>query len=116
MHLQRDQLIARASLPGDMVPRVIGILGFDGVATLDLIGPLETFKAARTYDNYHRMRCCYDVVILGQNTRTFVSESGIVFKADKTIQAVSSLDTIIIPGGSGCQLAHDKKMLSWLCE
>jgi transcriptional regulator GlxA family with amidase domain len=115
MHLRSSYPITRSRLPGDIVPRVIGILGFDGVATLDFIGPLEAFKAARTYDNYHRINSCYDVVILGLNAKTFVSESGIVFKADKTIQAVSSFDTIIVPGGSGCHLPDiNKGVSSWL--
>jgi len=94
---------------------VIGILGFDGAATLDFIGPLEAFKAARTYDNYHRTHSCYEVVILSVNKKTFVSESGIAFKADETIDAISSLDTVIIPGGSGCHLpGMNKNVSSWL--
>ena len=115
MHLRCSHSITRSRLPGDLVPRVIGILGFDGVATLDFIGPLEAFKAARTYDNYHRTHSCYEVEVLALHTKTFVSESGIVFKADKTIQAASSLDTIIIPGGNGCHLPDaNKGVLSWL--
>src|SRR6266705_447285 len=90
-----------STLPADIVPRVIGILEFDGVAPLDFFGPLEAFKAARTYDNYHRTHSCYEVIILGLTSKTFVSESGVVFQAHKTVQAVSPLDTIIIPGGNG---------------
>ena len=102
-------------LPGDIVPRVVGILGFDGVATLDFIGPLEAFKAARTYDNYHRTHACYEVIILGLNARTFVSESGVVFKAHQTIQAASLLDTVIIPGGSGSEIPEISRSVStWL--
>jgi transcriptional regulator GlxA family with amidase domain len=104
-----------SKLPGDIVPRVIGILGFDGIATLDFIGPLEAFKAARTYDNYHRRHSCYEVVILGLATKSFVSESGVIFRADRTIQAASSLDTVIIPGGSGPQLPEISRTVSaWL--
>jgi transcriptional regulator GlxA family with amidase domain len=105
-----------ATLPADIVPRVVGILGFDGVATLDFVGPLEAFKAARTYDNYHLTHSCYEVIILGLTSRSFVSESGIVFKAHKTIQAASSLDTLIIPGGSGCRLESNRNVLTWLTK
>jgi transcriptional regulator GlxA family with amidase domain len=102
-------------LPGDLVPPAIGILGFDGISTLDFIGPLEAFKAARTYDNYHRTHSCYEVIILGLTTKTFVSESGVAFKADRTIQAASLLDTVIIPGGSGSQIPEISRNLSaWL--
>jgi transcriptional regulator GlxA family with amidase domain len=102
-------------LPGDIVPRFIGILGFDGVSTLDFIGPLEAFKAARAYHSYHRTHSCYEVVILGLNTRNFVSESGVLFKAQKTIQAMSSFDTIIIPGGIGCRIPEiNSKISAWI--
>jgi transcriptional regulator GlxA family with amidase domain len=110
--------VMRASiptLPGDIVPKVIGILGFDGVSTLDFVGPLEAFKAARTYDNYHRTNACYEVKVIGVKAKSFVSESGVIFRADKTIQAVSSLDTIIIPGGIGCRVPEiNKTVATWL--
>src|SRR5262249_15961967 len=104
-------------LPGDIAPRMIGILGFDGVSALDFVGPLEAFKAARTYDNYHRTCSCYEVVILGLKTRSFVSDSGAAFKAHKTIQAISSFDTILIPGGRGCRVTENNRLISgWLCK
>ena len=93
-------LSEKPRLAVDIVPPKVGIIGFDGVATLDFIGPLEAFRAARTFDNYHRTRSCYEIVILGVGTRKFTSESGIVFKAEKTTDEVASLDTLIIPGGT----------------
>jgi transcriptional regulator GlxA family with amidase domain len=97
--------------PADVV-RTIGIIGFDGVAALDLIGPLETFKAARAY---HPTNTCYDVVLLGLSRRKFVSESGIVFKADTLLETVPSLDTVIIPGGSVQRLLDISEEVSlWL--
>ena len=106
-----------STLPADIVPKVIGILGFDSVAPLDFVGPLEAFKAARTYDNYHRTHSCYEVIILGLTSKTFVSESGVVFQAHKTIQTVSALDTIIIPGGNGCRIPEINRSVSaWLSK
>ena len=32
---------------GEKAPKSVGFLGFDGVTTLDLTGPLEAFAAAR---------------------------------------------------------------------
>jgi transcriptional regulator GlxA family with amidase domain len=102
-------------LPVDTPPRLIGIVGFDGVATLDLIGPLEAFKAARNYDNYHRAHACYEVVILGLTKKTFVSESGVVFQADKTIEETFVPDTLIIPGGNGSRAMTVRSCISdWL--
>lgn len=105
----------RLRLPVDIAPRIIGILGFDGVATLDFIGPLEAFKAARDYDNYHRRRSCYEVVILGLTNKTFVSESGVVCQAERLLAGISALDTLLIPGGSGSRLLEVKRQISaWL--
>lgn len=102
-------------LPGDVVSPTIGIVGFDGVAALDFIGPLEAFKAARSYKQYHRSHSCYEVIVLGLTAKRFVSESGVVFKADETLEAVSSLDTVIIPGGSAGHLPEVSRSISvWL--
>jgi transcriptional regulator GlxA family with amidase domain len=102
-------------LPGDLVPRTIGILGFDGVAALDLLGPLEAFKAARAYDHYHHTHSCYDVLVLGLAGGQFVSRSGIDFKADEILRTVSSLDTLIIPGNGGEQHPEMSRTISlWL--
>ena len=82
-------------------PRVVGIVGFDGVATLDLVEPLEAFKAARIFDNGCGPRPCYEVLTLGLAPRTFTSESGLIFQVDKQIDELRSIDTILIPGGAG---------------
>ena len=36
-------------------------------------------------------------------SKSFVSESGIAFKAQETAQTAGELDTIVVPGGSGLQ-------------
>lgn len=103
------------SLPGDRLPKIIGILAFDGVETLDLLGPLEAFRAARTYDQYHRRNRCYEVLILGLTGRTFVSQSGLTLKADRTVQAMTKLDTVIVPGGGAHRPAETNRIAAtWL--
>lgn len=77
----------------------VGFVGFDGVRTLDLAGPLEAFAAARRL-LAGGTGVQYELVMLGVSARTFVSESGVVFKAQETIPAAGDFDTIIIPGGS----------------
>lgn len=106
-----------ATLPGDTLPKRIGIFGFDSVATLDLIGPLEALKAARSYDNYHHHHSCYEVILIGLTGKTFTSTSGLVFKADTTLDKIPSLDTAIIPGASGAPAPHLSQVLSrWLIK
>jgi transcriptional regulator GlxA family with amidase domain len=102
-------------LPGDAVPRTIGFVGCDGFSAFDLIGPLEAFKAARDHNRYHRHHASYDVLLLSLKSKRFVSESGLAFEADRNLQSISSLDTLIIPGGSAEYLREASDGLThWL--
>lgn len=90
----------------------VGFLGFDGVTTLDLTGPLEAFATARTDEGN---RVCYETILIGVTNKTFVSRSGATFKAEHTIRTAPPLDTIIIPGGSGLRNAETSKAIAtWL--
>ena len=100
-----------------MVPKVIGILGFDGVRTLDLTGPLEAFATARLDGDSNRSQPCYETIVIGLTRREFVSECGVVFKAKETMKTAPALDTIIIPGGAGVRNADTiKHALEWLTD
>ena len=46
---------------GEKATKSVGFLGFDGVTTLDLTGPLEAFAAAGTLKEASRrvMRLCF---------------------------------------------------------
>jgi transcriptional regulator GlxA family with amidase domain len=95
--------------------RRIGFIGFDGLRTLDLAGPLDAFTASRylTSGNIHGLP--YQIVVVGLKQKSFTSESGITFRGQETTDTVSSLDTIIIPGGSGLQRPETVEALSsWL--
>ena len=97
--------------------RRVGFLGFNGVRTLDLAGPLDAFTATRNLtsgDDAHSQGL-YQIVVIGLKQRTFVSESGIAFRAQETTDSVTDLDTIVIPGGSGLYRSETMIELSnWL--
>src|SRR5689334_8444677 len=102
-------------VPAEMKPLSIGILGFDGVATLDLAGPLEALSAARVSDSEGTMQHCYKTALIGLTSKTFVAESGATFKTQKTLEAAPVLDTVIIPGGTGIRNPETKATISdWL--
>ena len=82
-------------------PLRIGIVGFDQVDALDLVGPAEAFASALAHDASGNQGSAYEVVILGLTNSHFVAESGIVFQPRTTLRAAPRLDTIIIPGGAG---------------
>jgi len=84
-----------------MLPIKISILGFDGVAALDLIGPIETFAAAWKTGLGRSQFPCYETRIVGLTRRSFASESGVVFNPHETLDSCSPADTVIVPGGRG---------------
>jgi transcriptional regulator GlxA family with amidase domain len=98
-----------------MLPKRVGVLGFDGIAALDLVGPTETFAAAVLDDGHGARRPCYAPVTIGVSSRSFRAESGLRFKADTTLPAAPALDTIVIPGGSGLrQPGVSAAVTAWL--
>ncbi len=84
-----------------MKPLHIGIVGFDQVNALDLVGPAEAFANATFPDARGFPKNAYSVVILGLTSKRFVAESGIVFHPRATLRTAPALDTVIIPGGAG---------------
>ncbi len=93
-------------------PRRIGIIGFDQVDALDLVGPAEAFASAWANDAKGTPARAYEVVVLGLTKSRFVAESGIVFQPQTTLLAASGLDTIIIPGGAGLRRAETNRAVA----
>jgi transcriptional regulator GlxA family with amidase domain len=96
-------------------PLSIAIFGFDGVNALDLTGPLETFAAARVDDAEIDRSGSYQVRIIGVTGKSFVSESGIVFKTQYPLCNALTVDTVIVPGGAGARTGEaNRKIAEWL--
>lgn len=72
----------------------IGILGYDDIQALDLVGPAEAFATVHVDG-----AAAYEIVIIGLKGRKFVSETGLTFYADTTLEKSPRLDTLIVPGG-----------------
>lgn len=83
-----------------MRPRRVGLLGFDGVTALDLVGPLEAFATAMTPDPEDPQHC-YEPLVVGLSARPFTADSGLTLKPHCSIANAPRLDTLIIPGGVG---------------
>ena len=84
-----------------MVPKNVGILGFDGMNTLDVSGPLETFATARRAVEKNDGMTHYNLMVIALEGTTFTSQSGVVTRTRKTINNAPPLDTVVIPGGAG---------------
>jgi transcriptional regulator GlxA family with amidase domain len=84
-----------------MNPKQIGFLGFDGVAASELARAADVLAAATLDGGYGNRISCYHVCTIGFTSECFRAESGIAFWPDSTLETVSELDTIVIPGGDG---------------
>ena len=109
------QLKGTAATLAKLRSRRVGVLGFDGVAALDLTGPLEAFAAARPAEVSGATEPAYRPIMIGLTHKSFTSDSGIGFRADSTVASVGPLDTILIPGGKGLQEAETRRLAAaWL--
>jgi transcriptional regulator GlxA family with amidase domain len=98
--------------PEKISPIVVGFLGFDGMTTLDLTGPLEAFSTARADQSD---QVCYKPVLIGVSDKTFIARSGATFKAQHTLATAPVLDTIIIPGGAALRDSETSALIAeWL--
>ena len=94
----------------------VGIVGFDGVTALDLVGPAEAFSTAN--DIWHALHggpSRYRITLLGLAARAFVAESGLAFEAHALLDAAPPPDTLIVPGGRGLrESGTNARMVAWL--
>ena len=98
-----------------MLPKRIGFLGFDGIAASNLVDALDVFATAVLDGGYGNRISCYQICIIGLTSECFRAESGTVFKADGTLETVSELDTIVVPGGSGLwNSLVNEKIANWV--
>jgi transcriptional regulator GlxA family with amidase domain len=94
----------------------IGILGFDGVTALDLVGPADAFAIANeVWQALYGGPAPYRITLLGLSGRKFVAESGLSFEAHTPLDDAPSLDTLIVPGGSGLREPDaNARLVAWL--
>jgi transcriptional regulator GlxA family with amidase domain len=89
-----------------MIPKRIGLIGFNGVVAIDLAGPAEAFACAEIPGGQNGSGRCYEVVTIAASNRPFVAASGLIFTPQKTFNNAPPLDTLIVPGGSALRIPH----------
>ena len=96
-------------------PRCIGILGYDNVTALDVVGPADVFATAAGLDAASPGEAPYRVVIVGITAKPFTSDAGLVITPTYTLRNAPALDTLIIPGGAGLrEPAMNARVCAWL--
>jgi transcriptional regulator GlxA family with amidase domain len=74
----------------------IAILGYDGVQTLDLAGPLDAFASAEVL-----RPGAYATMVTSLDGLPFRSEAGLSVSPECALSESGPIDTLILPGGEG---------------
>jgi transcriptional regulator GlxA family with amidase domain len=99
---------------GDMAPRTVLILVFDGVQSLDVTGPLEVFDganrvlAARGADGP-----AYRITIASPEGAPVRTSSGLTLVPDCGLAAAAAPHTLVVPGGAGARPGSEQ-VTAWL--
>jgi transcriptional regulator GlxA family with amidase domain len=98
-----------------MKPVRVGLIGYDGVQALDIIGPSDAFTIAEIETDNGQRRPCYEVIIIGITSKPFRAESGISFQPHTTLRNAPTFDTLIIPGGKGLRIGKSGNLIAkWI--
>jgi len=98
-----------------MKPLRVGLIGYDGVQALDIIGPSDAFTIAEIESDNGQRRPCYEVIVIGITNKPFRAESGIYFQPHTTLRNAPTLDTLIIPGGRGARIGKSGNLIAkWI--
>src|SRR5579859_1140539 len=74
----------------------VALLGYEGLQTLDLTGPLDAFSSANEL-----RRGGYETLVVSLDGKPFASEAGLKIAPDCALAEAGLLDTLILPGGAG---------------
>jgi transcriptional regulator GlxA family with amidase domain len=94
----------------------VGVIGFDGVNAVDVVGPLEVFASAGRADfSRKESRGLYEIYVFGLTDEPFTTESGLRFVPHYRLADAPAVDTLIIPGGWGLrEPATSATVSAWL--
>ncbi|MFZ4606565.1 MAG: GlxA family transcriptional regulator [Caulobacter sp.] len=97
----------------DARPRTIALVGYPGVQSLDLVGPLEVFSMANTYGGGDR----YRPILASAEGGDIRCNSGLILAGATALADLpDDLDTILVAGGSdaGLRGLEGGPLLDWL--
>lgn len=99
-----DDLMFRQPNPNVNV-NGIGIFVYDGMFSLDALGPYQVFKTA-----------ALNAFFIAKKKGPVTMSNGITINVDKSIDDVSKLDVLLIPGGAGgtAMQTIDPEVLAWI--
>jgi transcriptional regulator GlxA family with amidase domain len=99
-----DELIGMQPSP-DVNVHGIGIYVYDGIESLDAIGPFQVFKSAGL-----------NTFLIAKNKGSITMSNGLIINVDKSIDDVEQLDVLVVAGGAhaSAQQTLDTEVLGWI--
>jgi transcriptional regulator GlxA family with amidase domain len=96
--------------------RRVALVVYDGVQSLDVVGPVEVFAGANAYLRRAGSAAPgYEIVILGPRVGQVRTSSGLRLSVDRTFASVrGGIDTLVVAGGQAREAASSAALLSWL--
>lgn len=95
--------------------RRVGLIGYDDMTVLDMVGPMEAF--CHVNEELRDPDEGYELIVIGITARPFVSSSGLRVVPHTTLARAPELDTILVPGGRGLRAAQiNARVAAWLAE
>lgn len=91
------------------------LLGFPGVQSLDVVGPFEVFATASlVLAGGGNPDVGYDVTLVSAGGEPVRTDSGLELAAHP-LPAAGSVDTVLLPGGTGVEDARrDPELMAWI--
>ena len=98
-----------------MKQRVVVIAAFPGVQSLDVIGPYEVFAGATQAAQMLGRPGGYRVVLASMHGEPVFAQSGVGLCAVALPDPGERIDTLVLPGGDGAQVArYDDALIAWI--
>src|SRR5437763_4945357 len=95
----------------------VGLIGYDGVQGLDIVGPSDAFTVAALPGDHGTPERCYEVVIIGLTGKAFRAESGLLFHPHTSLRDAPALDTLVVPGGRGARIGRASAIIAaWISK
>lgn len=98
-------------------PRHVVIVAFDGVQSLDAVGPLEVFSSATRVAAGLGRNGGYRVDLVSADGGPVRCESGLELGTTPLPRrdGATAIDTLVLPGGDGVHRArHDDRLVAWV--
>lgn len=92
-----------------MIETTVGLLCFDGMEELDLVGPFEVLASVAAARDDVR------VLTVAQRSETVRCAHGLGLVPDVTLDEASDLDVVLVPGGQGTRIEVDNPVvIDWI--